>query len=82
MLLLKCLQIAIILIMNKKLLKPYKEKAEQIGCSPAYLMQIANGHRKPSPEFARELNKLFGIPLWELRPDVYPREMFNSNSQT
>ena len=67
--------------MMKTHLKPYKEKAEMLGIkNPQYLMQIANGHRKPSSKLAQRINKVLGIPLWELRPDIYPKELFESAS--
>ncbi|WP_319557927.1 helix-turn-helix transcriptional regulator [Thiomicrorhabdus sp.] len=67
--------------MNKDLLKPYKEKAKILGVkNPQYLMQIANGHRKPSGELAQKMSETLGIPLWELRPDIYPEHLFNKEA--
>lgn len=50
-----------------------QDLAERAGTSPAYLVQLAGAHRKPSPAMARALveasnNKL---SLENLRPDIW-----------
>nr|BDD47001.1 hypothetical protein 9 [Piscirickettsiaceae bacterium] len=64
--------------MDKNLLKPYKEKAELLGCDDKYLMQIANGHRHAPPWLCLKINELLDVPLWEIRPEVYPRSIFEN----
>ena len=78
MLLLIILQFAIIFFMIKDLLKPYKEKSKELGVNATYLMQIANGYRNMPWSIALKIHKAYGIPLWELRPDVYPKEIFEN----
>lgn len=77
MLLLTVLQFAIIPSMIKNLLKPYKEKSAELGINASYLMQIANGYRNMPWKIALKIHKEYGIPLWELRPDMYPKEIFD-----
>lgn len=54
------------------------EIAEAINTSESFVSQC----RKPesskrfSAEHALVINEKFGIPLWEIRPDVYPRHLF------
>ncbi len=46
--------------------------AESIPCNLVYLRQIAGGHRKPSPEFARRLVSADSrLTLSALRPDIW-----------
>lgn len=46
--------------------------AEKVESSPAYLSQIAHGHRKPSPALCRRLVAAEPrLTLSALRPDVY-----------
>lgn len=49
-----------------------RELAAQVGSSYAYLSQIAHGHRKPSPAFAKRLARADDkLELSRLRPDVW-----------
>ena len=43
-----------------------------IGICPQYLNQIENGLRPIPPKAAVLLNKLHGISLHEIRPEIYP----------
>lgn len=47
--------------------------AERCGTSLAYLSQVANSHRAPSPRLARIIHAASGftVPLSALRPDVW-----------
>jgi len=46
--------------------------ANRLGCSRAYVSQIAHGFRKPSPHLAIRIEREFGIDRSKSRPDVYP----------
>lgn len=45
--------------------------ARRCGTQRAYLYQIANGYRAPSPKLTRRLEKETGISRAEFRPDVF-----------
>ena len=51
----------------------YQRLADDIGTSYAYVYQMANGIRNPSPKVARrihaETNRM--VSLEELRPDIW-----------
>jgi len=58
----------------------YRSKSEfcrAIGLSPQYLLQIEKGLRPIPPKAAMSLNKLHGISLFEMRPDIYPEKLSN-----
>lgn len=61
---------------------PTKELAELLGVSGPYVSHFKHGRRKLSTEHARTIHKAYGIPLWELRPDVYPKEIFDRDEKT
>ena len=44
-----------------------------VGLSPQYLNQIEKGLRPIPPKVAISLNKLHGVSLYEMRPDIYPK---------
>lgn len=48
--------------------------AEAVESVPAYLSQIAHGHRKASPKLALAIERATGgaVSRHELRPDIYP----------
>ena len=58
---------AYLLIADRKLL------AKAVGTVPAYLYQIAAGHRKPSAALARKIHEATSgaVSLHSLRPDVW-----------
>jgi len=35
---------------------------------------------KPSPEYCVAISRQTGVPLHELRPDIYPKELENTGS--
>jgi transcriptional regulator with XRE-family HTH domain len=45
--------------------------AADLGTSPGYLHDLERGRRKPSPQLAMVIERKTGIPLHELRPDIY-----------
>ncbi|MFP4104850.1 MAG: helix-turn-helix domain-containing protein [Phycisphaerae bacterium] len=45
--------------------------ADRLGCSRAYVSQIAHGFRKPSPKLAIRIESEFGIDRSKSRPDIY-----------
>lgn len=51
----------------------WQEIANAVGSSPAYISQIAYGHRDPSPVLAQEIERATGgaVTRGDLRPDVY-----------
>ncbi|MGZ5053345.1 MAG: helix-turn-helix domain-containing protein [Methylobacter sp.] len=60
----------------KSLINKYKTKAEfcrAIGISDQFLNQIVKGKRPIPPKAALKLNELHGIPLHEIRPEIYPK---------
>ena len=48
-----------------------------LGMSTSYVSQIKSGKRPLSPKSAQIVHKECNIPLWDLRPDVYPKSLFN-----
>ncbi|MFF3004910.1 Scr1 family TA system antitoxin-like transcriptional regulator [Kitasatospora sp. NPDC057940] len=38
-----------------------KDVAEMIGCSPTHISHLENGHRRPTPRVARQLDTAFGM---------------------
>lgn len=61
-----------------KNLGPREKKAfaESLDTSPAYLSQIANGHRNASPAFAIAIDLATGgeVPREQIRPDIFSVE--------
>ena len=49
-----------------------KALAEQVGTSPAYMSQIANGHRRASGEMAIAIEKATNgaVRCEDIRPDI------------
>ena len=47
--------------------------AKKVGSSVGYFIQIAGGHRQPSPMLAKRLDEATGgvLPKETLRPDIY-----------
>lgn len=43
-----------------------------VGLSSQFLYQIEKGERPIPPKVAIALNKLHGIPLHAMRPEIYP----------
>ena len=51
---------------------PTKELANLLNISGGFASQIKNGHRKLPPKYCSQVSKHFGIPLHDLRPDIFP----------
>jgi plasmid maintenance system antidote protein VapI len=53
--------------------KGRRDFAKKLGTSVAYLSQLANGHRKASPEMARRMVKKSDqvLTLSGIRPDIW-----------
>ena len=51
-----------------------KDLAECIEKTIGFASQIKTGHRKMPPKYCIKVSKRFGIPLHELRPDIYPSD--------
>jgi len=51
------------------------EFAKSAGTTVGYLVQLANGHRNPSPDLCKRLELASSRELSkeELRPDIWPR---------
>jgi len=54
------------------------ELARLLGVTPAYVSHIKKGRKKLPVKHAQLIHKHYNIPLWELRPDIYPKELFES----
>ena len=52
-----------------------RDFAARAGTTVAHLIQLAGGHRQPSPDMAKRLAKASGgaIKLHDLRPDIWTR---------
>jgi DNA-binding transcriptional regulator YdaS (Cro superfamily) len=61
--------------MIKLPISEYSTKAafcRAIGISPQFLTQIEKELRPIPPKAAIALNRIHGIPLHDIRPDIYP----------
>lgn len=60
--------------------------AEILGVTMPFVSHVKSGRKRFSADHARKLHKEFGIPLWDLRPDIYPKHLFSqphsNDSQT
>lgn len=45
--------------------------ADKLGTSPGYLHDLERGRRRPSPQLAKTIERITGIPRHALRPDVF-----------
>jgi transcriptional regulator with XRE-family HTH domain len=57
-------------ILKRTGLKP-KEIAEKLGCSGEAVRYWKRGGRKPCIAMAIRFERVFGIPRWEIRPDIW-----------
>ena len=50
--------------------------ASALDTSPAYVYQLANGHRRVTAEMAARIELATGkkVTRHDLRPDIYPKE--------
>jgi len=58
---------------------PTSKLAELLGSLNSYASNMKAGRVKPSAKIAQQINAAFGVPLYELRPDIYPRHLFEAN---
>jgi len=52
------------------------ELAKLLNVTPCFISHVKHGRNKFSAKQSLKINKEFGIPLYEIRPDVYPKELF------
>ena len=57
-----------------------RDLAKTVGVQRIYLTQIAGGHCRPSAALAQRIHTATGgeVHMSELRPDVYPPDIFNA----
>ena len=55
---------------------PASELAKALNVATSYACHLKSGFRKVNAHQALAINEKFGIPLWEIRPDIYPRRLF------
>jgi DNA-binding transcriptional regulator YdaS (Cro superfamily) len=58
---------------------PTSKLAELLGSLNSYASNMKAGRVKPSAKIAQKINAAFGVTLYELRPDIYPRHLFEAN---
>jgi DNA-binding transcriptional regulator YdaS (Cro superfamily) len=61
---------------------PTNQLADVLGVLKTYASNMKAGRVKPSAKVAQQINEAFGVPLWEIRPDIYPRHLFEANDAT
>jgi transcriptional regulator with XRE-family HTH domain len=52
----------------------YRDMAELLGCDVSMVHRLRKGNRKPGIRLARKLAKVTAIPLYKIRPDVWPQK--------
>jgi plasmid maintenance system antidote protein VapI len=58
---------------------PTAELARFLSVTTAFVSNLKAGKRPMPPKTALRISETFGIPLWELRPDIYPEHLFNKD---
>lgn len=58
---------------------PTSQLAKALGIRESRASSIKVGRVPPSAKVAQQINEAFGVPLWEIRPDIYPRHLFEAN---
>jgi len=66
--------------MDKLTKIPTKELAEFLGVTNAFISNVKAGRRKMPLSKVFDLSQQYGIPLHEIRPDIYPKELFNNKA--
>lgn len=61
---------------------PICKVAGMAGMSVSTVWRHANGKRKISAEFAIRYHTALGIPLWRLRPDLWPEDQVREKMPT
>ena len=51
---------------------PTKELAQFLGVQPAFVSHIKRMRRKLPAKYCVQVSIKYGIPLHDLRPDIYP----------
>ena len=51
---------------------PTKQMADFLGTTMGFVTHIRKGRRKLPPKDCYRVHERFGIPLHELRPDIFP----------
>jgi DNA-binding transcriptional regulator YdaS (Cro superfamily) len=54
---------------------PTGQLAKFLGVTSPYVSHLKAGRRKIPADKARKVSVEFNIPLWELRPDIYPKDI-------
>lgn len=52
---------------------------EFLQCTTSFTSQLQTGKKKCPADKAILISERFGVPLWEIRPDIYPRHLFEAN---
>lgn len=58
---------------------PTSQMAKYLKVSQAYVSNMKAGRTAIPHEVALKVSEYFGVPLWEIRPDIYPRKLFEAN---
>ena len=58
---------------------PTSQLAKALGIRESRASSIKVGRVPPSAKVAQQINEAFGVPLWDIRPDIYPRHLFEAN---
>mgnify|MGYP002260339733 CR=1 FL=1 len=48
------------------------QAAELFGCERSHFSKVRRGKVRPGTDLCLKVNEVTGIPLHELRPDIYP----------
>lgn len=51
------------------------ELARQLGISNTAVWKWLQSSKRIPAEYALAASRLYGVPAWALRPDIYPREI-------
>jgi DNA-binding transcriptional regulator YdaS (Cro superfamily) len=52
---------------------------EFLQCTTSFTSQLQTGKKKCPADKAILISERFGVPLWKIRPDIYPRHLFEAN---
>lgn len=58
---------------------PTKDLVEALGCTPQLVSAVKNGHKRFGYQHALKIHNVFGVPLHEIRPDIYPAEILKGD---
>jgi len=54
------------------------ELAAFLGVTPPFISHVRHGRKNLSTDQALKISDKYGIPLYEIRPDVYPKRIFTN----